>query len=73
MVISQQEYLRRRQALLANMQPGSAALIFAAPEVTRSADSEYPYRQIRFLEKVVAQRPGDTPFCGSRPGLVTLI
>ncbi len=35
----------RRQALLANMQPGSAALIFAAPEVTRSADSEYPYRQ----------------------------
>ena len=24
------------------MQPGSAALIFAAPEVTRSADSEYP-------------------------------
>lgn len=45
MVISQQEYLRRRQALLAKMQPGSAALIFAAPEVTRSADSEYPYRQ----------------------------
>ena len=40
MVISQQEYLRRRQALLAKMQPGSAALIFAAPEVTRSADSE---------------------------------
>ena len=27
MVISQQEYLRRRQALLAKMQPGSAALI----------------------------------------------
>ena len=45
MVISNQEYSRRRQALLANMQPGSAALIFAAPEVTRSADSEYPYRQ----------------------------
>src|SRR5690606_20717667 len=45
MVISNQEYLRRRQALLASMQPGSAALIFAAPEVTRSADSEYPYRQ----------------------------
>ena len=40
-----QEYQRRRQALLAQMQPGSAALIFAAPEVTRSADSEYPYRQ----------------------------
>lgn len=45
MVISSQEYSRRRQALLATMQPGSAALIFAAPEVTRSADSEYPYRQ----------------------------
>lgn len=45
MVISNQEYSRRRQALLAKMQPGSAALIFAAPEVTRSADSEYPYRQ----------------------------
>ncbi len=25
--------------------PYSQALIFAAPEVTRSADSEYPYRQ----------------------------
>lgn len=45
MVMSTQEYSRRRQALLAKMQPGSAALIFAAPEVTRSADSEYPYRQ----------------------------
>ncbi|MDI3361954.1 Xaa-Pro aminopeptidase [Lelliottia sp. V89_10] len=43
--MTQQEYLRRRQALLANMQPGSAALIFAAPEATRSNDSEYPYRQ----------------------------
>ena len=43
--ISQQELQRRRQALLAQMQPGSAALIFAAPETTRSADSEYPYRQ----------------------------
>ncbi|MDK9354732.1 Xaa-Pro aminopeptidase [Lelliottia wanjuensis] len=42
--MTQQEYLRRRQALLANMQPGSAALIFAAPEATRSNDSEYPYR-----------------------------
>ncbi|ECK6130943.1 Xaa-Pro aminopeptidase [Salmonella enterica] len=43
--MTQQEYQRRRQALLAQMQPGSAALIFAAPEATRSADSEYPYRQ----------------------------
>ncbi|SUG45910.1 proline aminopeptidase II [Salmonella enterica subsp. arizonae] len=29
--MTQQEYQRRRQALLAQMQPGSAALIFAAP------------------------------------------
>ncbi|WP_449548604.1 Xaa-Pro aminopeptidase [Lelliottia amnigena] len=43
--MTQQEYLRRRRALLAKMQPGSAALIFAAPEATRSNDSEYPYRQ----------------------------
>ncbi|EOV9546778.1 Xaa-Pro aminopeptidase [Cronobacter sakazakii] len=43
--MTQQELLRRRQALLANMAPASAALIFAAPEATRSADSEYPYRQ----------------------------
>lgn len=43
--MTQQEYLRRRQALLATMQPGSAALIFAAPEATRNNDSEYPYRQ----------------------------
>lgn len=40
-----QEYRRRRQALLAKMAPASAALIFAAPEAPRSADSEYPYRQ----------------------------
>ena len=32
--MTQQEYLRRRRALLAQMQPGSAALIFAAPEAT---------------------------------------
>lgn len=43
--MNQQEFLRRRQALLAKMAPGSAALIFAAPEATRNADSEYPYRQ----------------------------
>src|SRR5476649_104019 len=44
-VMTQQEYLRRRQALLAKMAPASAAVIFAAPEATRNADSEYPYRQ----------------------------
>lgn len=43
--MTQQEFLRRRQQLLAKMAPGSAALIFAAPEMTRSADSEYPFRQ----------------------------
>ncbi|MEN0585129.1 MULTISPECIES: Xaa-Pro aminopeptidase [Kosakonia] len=43
--MTQLEFLRRRQVLLAQMVPGSAALIFAAPEATRSADSEYPYRQ----------------------------
>ncbi|AFP84920.1 Xaa-Pro aminopeptidase [secondary endosymbiont of Ctenarytaina eucalypti] len=40
-----QEYLFRRQTLLAKMKPDSAALIFAAPATKRSADSEYPYRQ----------------------------
>ncbi|EOL8969186.1 Xaa-Pro aminopeptidase [Cronobacter dublinensis] len=43
--MTQQEFLRRRQALLAKMAPASAALIFAAPQAMRSADSEYPYRQ----------------------------
>ncbi|MGV3346627.1 Xaa-Pro aminopeptidase [Enterobacteriaceae bacterium LUAb1] len=43
--MSQQEYLGRRKALFDKMSVGSAAVIFAAPEVTRNADSEYPYRQ----------------------------
>ncbi|WP_114194607.1 Xaa-Pro aminopeptidase [Edaphovirga cremea] len=43
--MTQQEFQNRRQALLAKMAPASAAIIFAAPEATRSADSEYPYRQ----------------------------
>lgn len=43
--MTQQEFLRRRQALLAKMAPASAAIVFAAPEATRSNDSEYPYRQ----------------------------
>jgi len=43
--MTQSEFLRRRQALLAQMAPASAALIFSAPEATRSADSEYLYRQ----------------------------
>ncbi|MFP1849206.1 Xaa-Pro aminopeptidase [Lonsdalea quercina] len=43
--MNQQEYLRRRQALLEKMAPASAAIIFAAPEAQRNADSDYPYRQ----------------------------
>lgn len=43
--MTQQEFQRRRQALLAKMKIGSAALFFAAPECLRSADTEYPYRQ----------------------------
>ncbi|MDE1190385.1 MAG: Xaa-Pro aminopeptidase [Pantoea sp.] len=44
-MISLETFQQRRQALIARMAPGSAALIFAAPEVTRSNDSEYPFRQ----------------------------
>ncbi|WP_409311487.1 Xaa-Pro aminopeptidase [Pectobacterium sp. B1J-3] len=40
-----QEFPRRRQALLEKMAPASAAIIFAAPESARNADSDYPYRQ----------------------------
>lgn len=43
--MTQNEFTGRRQALIAQMASGSAALIFAAPEAPRSADSEYPYRQ----------------------------
>lgn len=43
--MSPQEYTRRRQALLAKMAPASAAIIFAAKETRRNADSEYPFRQ----------------------------
>nr|WP_277754458.1 Xaa-Pro aminopeptidase [Rosenbergiella collisarenosi] len=44
-MISQKNYQQRRQALLKHMEPGSAALLFAAPEVTRSRDTEYLFRQ----------------------------
>ncbi|RLM24506.1 Xaa-Pro aminopeptidase [Brenneria alni] len=43
--MNQQEFLRRRQTLLEKMAPASVAIIFSAPEATRSADSDYPYRQ----------------------------
>ena len=44
-MITLENYQQRRQSLLAKMVPGSAALIFAAPEVTRSRDTEYLFRQ----------------------------
>lgn len=45
MKISLPEHQRRREALLAKMASGSAAIVFAAPERVRSADTEYPFRQ----------------------------
>lgn len=39
------EMILRREKLLAKMMPNSVALFFAAPEVTRSNDTHYPYRQ----------------------------
>jgi Xaa-Pro aminopeptidase len=39
------ELLARREKLLAEMVPNSIALFFAAPEVVRSNDTHYPYRQ----------------------------
>lgn len=44
-MITLEQFRQRRQALITQMAPGSAALIFAAPEVTRSNDTEYSYRQ----------------------------
>lgn len=44
-MITLETYQQRRQALISHMVPGSAALFFAAPEVKRSNDSEYHYRQ----------------------------
>ncbi|MCX2958454.1 MAG: aminopeptidase P N-terminal domain-containing protein, partial [Serratia symbiotica] len=43
--MTQQKFNTRRRTLLAKMAPASAAVILSAPEVTRSADSNYPYRQ----------------------------
>ncbi|SFG38498.1 aminopeptidase P Metallo peptidase. MEROPS family M24B [Duganella sp. CF458] len=37
-------YAERRARLLARMEAGSVAVIGTAPEVTRNADTEYPYR-----------------------------
>lgn len=44
--MTQQESVTPSPGIAAQMQPGSAALIFAAPEEhCRNVNSEYPYRQ----------------------------
>ena len=45
MKISKAEYARRRRHLMGMMDGNSIALIPAAREVTRSRDTEYPFRQ----------------------------
>lgn len=45
MRISKQEYARRRKALMSQMEPGSIAILPAAPIHVRSRDTEYQYRQ----------------------------
>ncbi|MGV8841908.1 MAG: Xaa-Pro aminopeptidase [Pseudomonas sp.] len=44
-MIPQSEYARRRQALLAQLQPNSIVLLPAAPVCTRNRDVDYLYRQ----------------------------
>ena len=45
MNISKQEYLARQHKLLAKMKDNSVAIIPAAKEITRSRDTEFPFRQ----------------------------
>ena len=45
MAIMQKEYASRRQQLMDAMQPGSIAILPAAPVRSRNSDAEYPYRQ----------------------------
>jgi len=45
MRISKTEFARRRKSLMAHMEPNSIAIVPAAPERTRSRDTEYSYRQ----------------------------
>lgn len=45
MRIPRSEYARRRKDLMAFMEPNSIAIIAAAPEVRRSRDTDYHYRQ----------------------------
>ena len=43
--IPQDEYARRRAALMARMEPGSIAILPAAPLQLRNSDVEHTYRQ----------------------------
>lgn len=43
--ISKQEFSRRRQHLMAHMEPNSIAILPAATEKIRNRDADYPYRQ----------------------------
>lgn len=45
MRISKTEFARRRKQLMAMMEPNSIVIVPAAPERTRSRDTEYHYRQ----------------------------
>ncbi|MAR89723.1 MAG: Xaa-Pro aminopeptidase [Pseudomonadota bacterium] len=45
MSITKKEFTRRREQLMAMMEPNSIAIVAAAPERTRSRDTEFPYRQ----------------------------
>ena len=45
MTITRAEYARRRKRLMAQMQPGTIAIIPAAREQGRSRDTDYPFRQ----------------------------
>lgn len=45
MSISKTEYLRRRKALMAQMEPNSIAILPSAKEKVRSRDTEYLFRQ----------------------------
>ncbi len=44
-MINKSEYGRRRKSLMAQMLPNSIAIVPAAPERTRSRDTDYPFRQ----------------------------
>jgi len=44
-MITQEEYLTRQSRLLANCQPNSIVVIRGASELTRSRDTEFPFRQ----------------------------